>query len=206
MPAQDFTNFLGRNPDFTDFVGRANRTVDRRDPDGTKRFTTPVANQALEAGTNLLQPFNSGLANNAQTMGLARLNEILARGGKADPALLNRNLVASNRDTEGNVNAIQEEMARRGLGGSLAGVGLEGAAREAGSSRNASLRADELAREEGRKRTDLGLMQQLVTDPAIDLTALGMGQFNANQKRSDDRRDANTGALTSLAAAFIGGS
>lgn len=93
------------------------------------------------------------------------LAEILASKGATDPRILNREITGIGRGTEGNIQEIQAQLARSGLGSSGLGQALAAAAGQSGVEDIATARARDAALQEQRKREDIMLAIQAILNP-----------------------------------------
>lgn len=140
----------------------------------------------------------------ALPMGLNTLLELLSSRGKTDPALLNRQLTANARNTEGQQQRQTGSAAMRNLQNSGVSQAINAAIGAAGADREANIIAKDTALEEQRKRQDLQLLLDLIIRPGIDYSAIDAGQYNARQQSDTAKQGAYINALAQFAELFAG--
>lgn len=146
-----------------------------------------------------LMPF-AGISSN---LGGATLAQILESQGATDPRLMNQQIAGIQRGTQSQQAGVQGELARRGLGASGLGQALSASVGQAGEGRIADRRAQEAQTIEQRKRDDLGLLMQMILQPATDASAMALGQYNASASRDQQKKAAKASVIGDLLKAFV---
>ena len=108
-------------------------------------------------------------------LAFGNLGNILASQGKTDPALLNQQLASISQGTQGNQDALQGQLARLGLQNSGVGQAIGGAIGQSGVQQRSSAIAQENALAEERKRSDIGLFNQTITDQIMKAFGITKG-------------------------------
>lgn len=135
-----------------------------------------------------------GAAGPALDTGLGTLQAILASQGRTDPALFNRDLAQLAFGNQSAQRNVAGSLAASGLGGSIGGQALQAAVGQAGQERLSQRRAEETNLAEARKRQDLGLLMELIINPALTAQATRLGVSKGNNSGNA----AGIGALGSL--------
>jgi hypothetical protein len=146
----------------------------------------------------------TGLQNNpVNQLGMQQIMQILASGGRVPPEQLNRDITASERGGQASVQAIDAEMARRGLQGSGLGQALRAATQSRTADRTAEIRAADTAAAQQRQRDDLMRLFLPLLNIQLDEQALISGQYNADRARSDQRDASELAAIASLSDSIL---
>jgi hypothetical protein len=127
---------------------------------------------------------------------------MLQTQGRMDPRLLARQQALNARSTQQQQDAARADAARRGLGGGGLNQAIQAAIGSAGANRAADFNYKDIADSYARNQQNLGLLQQLVTQPSIDFAALGSNQYSSDRNRQTQQNAAAAQALAGIAAAF----
>lgn len=133
----------------------------------------------------------------AQKVGLASLLQMLLTQGRVDPRLLASAQAQNARSTQMQQDAARAQAARSGLGGGGLNQALQAAIGSAGANRAANLNYQDIADSYARNQQNLGLLDQLVTQPQLGYANLGL-------QDTLSRRDAKQKQLAT-GASLIGG-
>lgn len=134
--------------------------------------------------------------------GYSNLYKMLQTQGRMDPRLLARQQALNARSTQQQQDAARADAARRGLGGGGLNQAIQAAIGSAGANRAADFNYKDIADSYARNQQNLGLLQQLVTQPSIDFAALGSNQYSSDRNRQTQQNAAAAQALAGIAAAF----
>ena len=135
------------------------------------RYTTKQASN--QVGVDALFPIGYAAAG-ISPFAYQNLADIIASQGKTDPAAMNRDIAGIQRNTQ---------IAQQDLGGQAAGMGLQGsgvmqalqqAIGQGGREQIAGRQSQETQMAEQRKRQDLQLFLELITNPALAASGMGM--------------------------------
>jgi len=157
----------------------------------------PLETRLTSAGGSLAVPFEQYGTTSAY-LAYPMLQEILFGRGETDPRAMNRQINQIYRGTESLQGAAKANLAGRNLQNSGLGAALDAALGQSGMNQVADLRSREAQIAEQRKRDDLLLFLQMVMGPGIDMSALGLGQYNQNANRSQQREAAGISALAQI--------
>jgi len=124
------------------------------------------------------------------------LAEILGSQGQLPPQLINKNLAAIDRGTQGVVEGIQQNQARTGMTSGLAQA-LGQSAQMGGVQMKSDYRASEDRAAQDRQRQDLMLFLQMVLGPNIDMAAIEAGLEAAKMRDDASKEGALIGGLSS---------
>lgn len=156
-----------------------------------------------------LQQSGAGLANilgatgnTLQLQGMGNLYEMLANQGRMDPRILARQQAINARSTQQQQDAARADAARRGLGGGGVNQAIQAAIGSAGANRAADFNYRDIADSYARNQQNLGILNQNVTNPTMDLLAMARGQYNADRARKDSQIGGYAQLLGTIAAAF----
>lgn len=127
--------------------------------------------------------------------GLGTLQQILQSQGRTDPAAFNRDLTQLSFGNQSLERGLQGNLAASGLGGSIGGKALQAATAGAGQERLADRRSKETQLAEARKRQDLGLLMEMITNPSLTSAGIRLGIPSGSSGSSSA---AGVGALGSL--------
>lgn len=102
----------------------------------------------------------------ALPLGLGTMLEVLAGKGRTDPRLRDHVLNTIDSRTQARTNAIGERAAQRGNASLGLVQALQAASDQAGDTQASQFLAQEAREAEARKRADLGLLLQMIINPA----------------------------------------
>ena len=137
----------------------------------------------------------------AERQGLQNLLLMLQQQGRVDPRLLASAQAQNARSTQQQMDAARGSAARSGMSRGGLQAALQAAIGSAGASRSANLNYQDIADSYGRNQQNLGLMSQLVQQPALGYANLQQGNFEYGRNRTD-RQNA---AAIAFASSIIGG-
>ncbi len=135
--------------------------------------------------------------------GMGNLYAMLRNQGRVDPRLLARAQAQNSRATQQQLDAARAGASRSGMSGGGLNAAMQNAIRSSGASRQANLNYQDIADSYARNQQNIGLIDQLVTRPTIDLAAIGSNQYNADRASKNQQTAGIAGALSSLAGAFV---
>ncbi len=154
--------------------------------------------KGVKTPPNLAALLYSDQARNLTNQGFSNLADILASQGRTNPAMFENMISGIMRGTQAQQQAVANRSARSGLSRSGLSEALQAAIGQSGVQQARDIRAQEAQLEESRRRDDLQLLHQLLTQPALQTFGLQSGIALENQARSDQRRSAEMQALTTL--------
>jgi hypothetical protein len=140
----------------------------------------------------------------AQKVGLANLYDMLLKQGRVDPRLLAQAQALNSRSTQQQQDAARAAAARNGLGGGGLNQALQAAIGSAGANRAANLNYQDIADSYQRNQENLGLLNQLVTQPTLGYASLGVQDAAARREQDAKIKAAKIGFFSSLVGG-IGG-
>ena len=143
-----------------------------------------LPNTLLNTGLSVF-PYLQSAAPGSVPVGYETLQNILMGRGQTDPMLMNQELAAISRATQGQQDALQGRLAAGNLQGSGVGQALQTAIGASGAEQAATRRAQETQAAEARKRQDLELLMRLLIDPAFTASGQRLGLNYAPDKPSD---------------------
>jgi len=147
--------------------------------------------------------FNPEQKGAARTQGLDTLLQILQGQGQTSPLAFNRQVADISRGTQAQQQGTQAELARQGLAGSGVGQFIGALQGQAGEDRQAGLLANETQLAEQRMRSDLGLLLQLIMQPALQKKGIDAGVAINNAGFQTTQNTQQTGAgLGALSGLF----
>jgi len=150
---------------------------------------TPYAESAWsQTGIGNARAFNKS-GNAAQTQGIDNLLKLLQGEGRVDPRLLAALQAQNSRSTQQQMDAARAGAARSGLGGGGLNQALQAAIASAGANRSSNLSYQDIADSYQRNQENLGLLNQLVTQPALGYSSLGI-QYGLGQQEQKNKQKA----------------
>lgn len=177
----DLALFLGQNPSLGDLIMR-------QEPWNVAGAKPSEA----YGGLGVHQAFGLGQAGEmASPLAFGNLIQILLRQGKTDPAQMNQQIAGIGRDTSQAQTNLQGDLARMGQSRSGVGQAINAAVGAQGRQQGAQLRADDAAASQQRLMQALGMYQQLIQNPSLDLASIGSGITAQNQARRQQKDAAN---------------
>ena len=165
------------------------------------------SDQLLGNASNVLGGWygGGGGANWSTGLGMNNLREILASKGALDPRFKNVAVANTMRLGQGQQQAIGGQMAQRGLQNSGLGMALQQSAGNSAANRASGMEADFAQMQDQQKRQDLDLLLRLLIQPAMDQSALALGQYNQSSQNRSNQNASLLGALgTALGGYFSG--
>src|SRR3990170_3041517 len=138
----------------------------------------------------------------------AALLDLIRGAGATDPALMNMAISEASRGTQRREDVVRGAFAQGGLTGSRFLPALLAAVGEGGENRIATIIANETARREQRRRSDLELATQVYEEPRLAYTGLRYADWQAQMQRNRERRArraAMIGMAITMAATAAGG-
>jgi len=134
----------------------------------------------------------------AEKVGLQNLYQMLLQKGRVDPRLLARAQAMNARQTQQQQDAARAGAARSGIGGGGLNQAIQAALGAAGSSRSSNLNYQDIADSYARNQQNLGLVDQLVTQPALGYANISQQYQAARAKADADQKAAILGFSGSL--------
>ena len=194
-PATDFTNFLGGDPSFEDFITRGIGKTQFGEQD--------IDRIARDTGSTVLAPLG-GFGGTSLALGLGSLNEILSNRGRTDPRAFNQLIASSQRRGQVRGDQLTQAFAGRNLGGGLLDA-LQLNNQQGTSAEIGGIESAETQRAEDRRRSDLDLLLRLIIDPS--LTAFGVERGVATQRANaqSQQQGGYIAALAEIYGAGLGG-
>jgi len=126
---------------------------------------------------------------------------MLQQQGRVDPRLLAMAQAQNARSTQQQMDAARGSAARSGMSRGGLQAALQAAIGSAGASRSANLNYQDIADSYGRNQQNLGLMSQLVQQPALGYANLQQGSYEYGRNRSDKQQ----AAALAFASSIVGG-
>jgi len=154
---------------------------------------TPYAAGAL-ANAALLDKYG----NPAEKTGLTNLNQMLLAQGRVDPRLLASLQAQNSRSTQQQQDAARAGAARNGLGGGGLNQALQGAIGAAGSNRAMNLTYQDISDSYKRNQENLGLLNQLVTQPQLGYASLSSDLYKTKSEADTQTKAARLGVIGSV--------
>ena len=186
------TTANGGNPTLQQIFANNNQQYLGRAASGAKS----AADYRAVGNTGALVTGTFGTA--AQKVGLSNLLQMLLQQGRVDPRLLATAQAQNSRSTQQQQDAARAGAARRGLGGGGMSDALQAAIGSAGANRSANLNYQDIADSYQRNQENLGLVNQLVTQPQLGYASLGVQDTISNRDAFEKKRAAALGFLGSL--------
>lgn len=144
-----------------------------------------------------LPNFLASTLGGALPTGLQSILDILNRGGRTDPAMLNRQRVANFRNTEGALQGLAGRSARNNLTGSGVHAAIQAAQEGAGLDRDAAILARDSDRAAGREFDAAKLLLSMIAAESRNQAFLGDSAAN--------RKVAKDAAFDQFLANLLGG-
>ena len=134
----------------------------------------------------------------AERQGLANLLQMLQQQGRVDPRLLAQAQAQNARATQQQMDAARAGAARGGMQNGGLAAALQASIAGAGANRQANLNYQDIADSYGRNQQNLGLMNQLVQQPALGYSNLQQGQMEFRQGETNRKKAAQIAAWSSI--------
>jgi len=147
---------------------------------------------------------NAGLYNygvRTSNQGYGNLLELLQGKGRVDPRLLALAQAQNSRSTQQQQDAARAGAARNGMGGGGLNQALQAAIGAAGANRSAGLNYQDIADSYARNQENLGLMNQLVTQPGLANRQMGLDY----SKQIQAKEQAHKNGVWGFAGSLFGG-
>ena len=154
---------------------------------------TPYAAGAI-ANAALLDKYG----NPAEKTGLQNLNQMLLSNGRVDPRLLASLQAQNARSTQQQQDAARAGAARNGLGGGRLNQALQAAIGAAGSNRSSNLAYQDISDSYKRNQENLGLLNQLVTQPQLGYASLSADLYKTKSEADTQTKAARLGVIGSV--------
>ncbi len=136
--------------------------------------------------------------------GFRNLADMLSSDGRTAPGLFNRQRTDVLRSGEAASRSLEGSLARGNLQNFAPGI-LGQVLEQTQGGQLARIGERESALAEQRKRSDLGLLAQLIINPSLDLRAQDLGVDLSRRGRNDQQRAALLGALGTIVGGIYGG-
>ena len=139
-----------------------------------------------------------GVGAKAEQQGLANLLNMLQQQGRLDPRLLAQAQAQNARSTQQQMDMARAGAARGGMQRGGLQAALQAAIAGAGTNRQNNLNLQDIADSYGRNQQNLGLMNQLVQQPALGYANLQQGNAEWHQAETDRKKAAQMAAWSSM--------
>lgn len=169
--------------------------------------TAPLDWYAAQAGVNPIAAFR-GIGTPASEIGYGNLLQLLAQNGRTDPRLMNSIMSGIQRDTQGAQMQAQGQAAAHGFGNSGVNAALQAALGQAGTAKQADVRAQDAALQQQRQMQLQDFFRQNIIQPGTDYAALALGQYGQDKQLAQQNKNAQYGfygSLLSGLASLFGG-
>ena len=140
----------------------------------TKYYWTGAGPSQTQVGTGYL----------AEKQGLANLLQMLQSQGRLDPRIMASMQAANARSTQQQQDAVRGRASSTGMAGSGLMAALQASIGASGANRAANITYQDAADAYGRNQQNMGLMNQIVQQPALGYANLQQGgkQFDVDQR------------------------
>jgi len=134
----------------------------------------------------------------AEKQGLSNLLSMLQQQGQMDPRLMASLQAANARSTQQQQDAVRGRGSATGMAGSGLMAALQASVGAAGANRASNITMQDISDAYGRNQQNIGLMNQVVQQPALGYANLKQQQDQFNQQMKAQKRAATFGFVGSL--------